>query len=186
MLTIKTLSAALLLSISYYSHAVGSYIDTPTQKASELVKKYTLTNDEADKKEALEGLRSLSTQNPNNVNVIRIYSNVLSSAGDYSQAITLLHKFNQQHINPSLMLNECMLKDRMGDYDLLCYKNVITLKRSENAHDIDYLMALFLTEDENFEKEKEAYIKWRQNKEDLDAFNRGKSALLNDLFPDLK
>ena len=185
-MVIKTLSVALLLSISYYSHAVGSYIDTPTQKASELVKKYTLTNDEADKKEALEGLRSLSTQNPNNVNVIRIYSNVLSSTGDYSQAVSVLHKFNQQHKNPLLMLNECMLKDRMGDYDLSCYKNVISLKRSENAHDIDYLMALFLTQDESFEKEKEAYIKWRQNKDDLDAFNHGKNALLNELFPDLK
>lgn len=185
-MAIKTLSVALLLLISYYSHAVDSYIDMPTQKASELVKRYAIENDDTDKNEALEGLHVLSTQNPNNVNVIRIYSSMLSSIGEYSQAGSLLHTFNQQHKNPSLMLNECMLKDRMGDYDLSCYKNFISLKRSENSDDIVYLMALFLTEDKEFEKEKEVYIKRTQNKEDLDAFNNGKSALLNELYPDLK
>ncbi|NNS05780.1 hypothetical protein [Erwinia sp. JH02] len=185
-MAIKTLSVVLLLSISYYSNAVDSYIDTPTQKASELVKEYAITDDEADKKSALEGLRLLSEQNPKNVNVIRIYSSVLSSKGEYSQAATLLHVFNQQNNYPSLILNECMLKDRMGNYDSACYSHFISLKRSLKVYDSDYLMALFLTEDGSFEKEKEAYIKNTPNKEDLDAFNNGKSALLEKLYPNVK
>ncbi|WP_455818999.1 hypothetical protein [Pseudomonas cerasi] len=180
------MSAILFLSTSCYSFAVDSYIDIPTQKASDLVRKYTLADDEADKKSALEGLHFLSKKNPKNVNVIRIYSSVLSSKGEYNQAANLLHSFNKKNNHPSLILNECMLKDRIGNYDSVCYSHFISLKRSLKAFDSDYLMALFLTEDKDFEKEKEAYIKKMPNKEDLDAFNNGKKALLEKLYPRVK
>lgn len=76
-----------------------------------------------------------------------------------------------------------MLKDRLGDYDSLCYSNVISLMRAKNVNDLDYLMALFLTNDSDFEKARDRYVKITGNKQVLDIFNGERDAFLKQLYP---
>ncbi|MGV3345463.1 hypothetical protein ACGVWS_06850 [Enterobacteriaceae bacterium LUAb1] len=181
----KKIAAAIVLPflLIKLAYAVDLYADAPTKEASELTKQYVIADDNSEKKAILEKLHSLAKNNTDNRNVIRMYSGMLASIGEYKQAISVLNAFNKEHTSATLMLHECMLKDRMGDYDSSCYENVITLKKSKGVNDIDYLMALFMTNNKDFNKEKDAYIKRTDNKQDLDAFNNEKKMLLKKLYP---
>ncbi|AYH07268.1 hypothetical protein EXT68_21515 [Pectobacterium parmentieri] len=181
---IKKITSAIVLffSMIVFSYAIDSYVDEPTRKASELARKYAIAND-GEKKQELDNLQFLSEGNPRNINVTRIYSSILSSRGEYEKAILVLNSFNKYNEDYSLMLQECMLKDRIGKYNSLCYGDVISLMRNKDVHNIDYLMALFLNNDKDFNKEREMYIKSTGNKQDLDAFNNGKKELLKNLYP---
>ncbi|AOR62533.1 hypothetical protein [Pectobacterium wasabiae] len=181
---IKKIPSAMVLffSMVVFSYAYDSYVDEPTKKASELARKYAIAND-GEKKQELDNLQFLSDRNPNNINVTRIYSSILSSRGEYEKAIFVLNTFNKHDENYSLMLQECMLKDRIGKYNSLCYGDVISLMRSKGVNNIDYLMALFLNDDKDFNKERDVYMKNTDNKQDLDAFNNGKKELLKKLYP---
>jgi len=181
-LFMKAMAILLLLSTVTTSSAVDSYVDVPTTKASELARKYVIADDDA-KQKALDKLFLLAQENPRSINVMRIYASLLTWRGEYNKAIVLLESFNRRYENHPLMLQVCMLKDRLGDYDSLCYGNVISLMRAKNVNDVDYLMALFLTNDSNFEKARDRYVKSTGNKQVLDIFNGKRDALLKQLYP---
>lgn len=174
--------ALLIMFFIFSSYPVYSENNSSTMKASSLVREYVESDDQSIKKEVLYSLSKLYEHNLDDANIIRMYSGILSSAGDYKEAINVLSRFNVKHKNPSLMLNECMLKDRSGDYDPSCYSKVIELKKGVN--DIDYLMALFMINDQSFYKEKRLYMKGRADNQDLDIFKHDKQKILNNLYPD--
>ncbi|GLR08294.1 hypothetical protein GCM10007905_10130 [Mixta theicola] len=165
------------------AYAVEKQYEKSTKEASCLIKKYAISSNEDIKKSILNNLSSLSDDNPDNINVIRMYSGVLSSRGEYKKAISVLEAFNQKHKNTSLLLHECMLKDRVGDYKPSCYKKVISLKRAGGVNDIDYLMALFMMDDKDFNKEKDIYMKKMNDNHDLEVFKNKKEKLLKVFYP---
>ncbi|WP_414163476.1 hypothetical protein ACMGGS_16210 [Superficieibacter sp. BNK-5] len=178
----KIIGAALLFMGMANACAEEVYADIPTKQASELVTKYTLA-DTKEKKVVQDKLNCLSKHNPNNNNVIRAYSSILISEGDYSEAVSLLNRYNAKNNDSSLKLQECMLKERTGEHDTLCYKHVISLVEGKGIKDTDYLMALFFTDDKRFTKEKEGYIARTGFERDLDIFNKSKSEVLQIFYP---
>ncbi|MGV3346209.1 hypothetical protein ACGVWS_10895 [Enterobacteriaceae bacterium LUAb1] len=184
MISRKILVVFFLLIINYHNYAIASYVDLPTKEASTLITEYFTGEGKTTKAEVIEKLHNLAKENPDNINVIGTYMTVLVSSADYKKAIHVLESFNERHTNVSLILSECMLKDRIGDYDSACYEKVISLKKAKGKKDSEYLLALFMMGDKNFHNEKEAYLKnHRDFKKDLDIFNNGKRNILNELYP---
>ncbi|MFE8100768.1 hypothetical protein RBA71_04605 [Brenneria goodwinii] len=161
----------------------GGYVDKPTEEASELVRKYVISDDSG-KSSILNNLAKLADSNPENINVIRIYASLLSSEGMYKKAISYLEPINKVKTTPSLLLQECMLKDRINKTDLNCYKKVIFLSENNDTENMDYLMALFLSGDDRFEKKKEILMKNNQSLEnDFSIFSHDKKSVLQSIYP---
>lgn len=179
--TVSVISLFLLLVVGAY--AVENKCEKSTKEASSLLKEYVGSTDDNVKKTILNRLSSLSRDNPDNLNVVRMYTGVLSSIGEYKKAIFVLESFNRKNENTSLLLHECMLKDRIGDYEESCYKKVISLKKANGVNDVDYLMALFMVGDKGFEKEKRIYMKGRDDNNDLKIFENKKENILKEFYP---
>ncbi|QTF07910.1 hypothetical protein HC231_08175 [Brenneria izadpanahii] len=161
----------------------GGYIDKPTEKASELVKKYVISGD-SDKPSILNNLTKLADSNPENINVIRIYTSLLSSERMYKKAISYLEPINKSKTTSSLLLQECMLKDRINKTDLSCYKKVVFLSEKNGTENMDYLMALFFSDDEKFEKKKNTLIKNNHSLENnFSIFSYDKKSVLQSIYP---
>ncbi|UXY11949.1 hypothetical protein N7922_05295 [Kosakonia sp. ML.JS2a] len=172
-----------ILSIFSVSVAAGGYADKPTAQASELSKKYVMA-DESAKPSVLQDFDHLARDNPDNVNVIRSYTSILSSRGEYEKAISLLEPVNKARNNPSLLLQECMLKDRIKNGDAACYKHVISLSERSGSENMDYLMALFFTDDGRFEAEKKKLAASNPSlSRDFGIFDQDKRQLLLSLYP---
>lgn len=173
-----------ILFASCYCHAIGFNDETTTKKASNLVMEYINSDSHVKKGEVVCKLHKLYNNDQDNINIVRMYTEVLSSEGKYHEAINVLSLFNSKNKNPSLLLNECMLKDRMGNNEPSCYAKVISLKEASNKKDIDYLMALFMTNDKRFDKEKRIYMKGRNDNHDMEIFKYNKRKVLSELYPD--
>ncbi|ARJ41748.1 hypothetical protein B1H58_06740 [Pantoea alhagi] len=180
---IRTILLAMTFLWIFNAYATINNDKNSTEEASCLTKKYVASNNENIKKTLLTKLSSLSDSNPDNINIIRMYSGLLASGGKYKKAISVLEPFNQKHKNASLLLQECMLKDRIGNYEPSCYKKVIALKRASGINDTDYLMALFMISDKDFSQEKNLYMQGRDDNHDLEAFNHKKEKLLKIFYP---
>lgn len=167
---------------SALSYGASHYIDEPTREISELSKKYAI-DDEKGKAEDIQKIDVLSKNNPDNVNVTRIYASILSSRGEYDKAIEILSGFNDNNKNASLILQECMLKDRVGKYDALCYENALRLINKSTHNNIDLLTILYLTNSKKFDEEKELYIKETNNLNSVQLFNTDKDTFLKRLYP---
>ncbi|WP_039057150.1 hypothetical protein [Enterobacter sp. Bisph1] len=174
----------LLLSLIFCGAAVADgNMDKPTAKASELAKRYVLAN-ETDKPSVLQEFDNLAQDNPDNVNVIRNYTSLLSSRGQYEKAIAWLVPINKVRNNPSLLLQECMLKHRVSHSDTACYKRVIGLSEHQGREDMDYLMALYFTDDRTFQTVKQRLL--QQNpafSSDFTLFEQDKLDMLRSLYP---
>lgn len=158
-------------------------IAEPTQQASELVKKYTLAED-TDKPAVLEDFDKLARKNPENVNVIRSYTSLLASRGDYQKSLTYLEPFNRANANPSLLLQECMLKERLGKKEDACYQRVISESESNHIENMDYLMALFFTNDDKFLAVKQRLLtKNPALSDDFTLFSQDKRSVLMVIYP---
>lgn len=179
--TAIVISFFLLLEINAY--AVDNNYEKLTEEASFLLKEYVDSTDGDVKNSILSRLSVLSNNNPDNINVVRMYTGILSSRGEYKKAIFVLEPFNRKNKDTSLLLHECMLKDRVGDYEESCYRKVISLKRSNGINDVDYLMALFMVGDKNFDKDKSIYMKGRDDNDDLKIFENKKEKILNVFYP---
>jgi len=156
-------------------------IAEPTQQASELVKKYTLSED-ADKLVVLEDFDKLARKNPENVNVIRSYTSLLASRGDYQKSLTYLKSVNRA--NPSFLLQECMLKERLGKKEDTCYQRVISESESNHIENMDYLMALFFTNDDKFPAVKQRLLtKNPALSDDFTLFSQDKRSVLMAIYP---
>ena len=158
-------------------------IAEPTQQASELVKKYTLSED-TDKPAVLENFDKLARKNPENVNVIRSYTSLLASRGDYQKSLTYLEPFNRANANPSLLLQECMLKERLDKKEDACYQRVISESESKHIENMDYLMALFFTNDDKFPAVKQRLLtKNPALSNDFTLFSQDKRSVLMAIYP---
>ena len=160
-------------------------IAEPTQQASELVKKYTLSED-ADKTAVLEDFDKLARKNPENVNVIRSYTSLLASRGDYQKSLTYLESVNRANANPnpSFLLQECMLKERLGKKEDTCYQRVISESESNHIENMDYLMALFFTNDDKFPAVKQRLLtKNPALSDDFTLFSQDKRSVLMAIYP---
>lgn len=178
----KLIGASLLFMGIANVCAERVYADLPTKQASELIMKYTFA-DEKEKNIAREKLNCLAKHNPRNTNVIRAYASILISEKDYREALTLLKGYNTSNNDTPFKLQECMLRERVGEHDALCYKQVISLAEGKGIKDTDYLMALFFTDDKRFTKEKESYIARTGFERDFDIFNKSKSEVLQVFYP---
>lgn len=169
---------------AFNAYAIENKDEKATREASLLVREYAFESDGNIKIKIINNLSSLFESNQDNSNVVRVYSGVLSSRGEYKKTIAVLESFNRKHKDASLLLHECMLKDRIGNYEPSCYKKVISLKKTNGVNDIDYLMALFMISDKTFNREKNLYMKGRDDNDDLKVFNTKKENLLKILYPD--
>lgn len=180
-MNIRKLPIILLLSVVNSGFSAEQNQDLST--ASDLVREYIMSDDKSAKTLASDKLNMLYKNNHENINILRMYSGILASSGEYQEAIKILSEYNKNHSETSLMLSECLLKDRTGTYEPECYNKVITLKKYNHSKDIDYLMALFMTHDENFKNEKSIYMQGRDDNQDLDIFNYSKQDLLMNIYP---
>lgn len=179
----KTLFIALFFIFSVSVVAVSRYKDEPTQQASDLVKQYTLADDAA-KPAVLQDFDKLARENPDNVNVIRSYTSLLSSRGEYAKALAYLEPVNRANTEPSLLLQECMLKERIGKKDKACYQRVIADSESKHLENMDYLMALYFADDQKFPAQKQRLEQKKPSlSRDFALFDQDKQTLLMSLYP---
>lgn len=169
---------------AFNAYAIEKQDEKATREASLLMREYALASDDNIKITIINKLSSLFESNPGNSGVVRVYSGALSSRGEYKKTIAVLESFNRKHKDASLLLHECMLKERVGNYDPSCYKKVISIKKADGVKDIDYLMALFMINDKAFNREKKLYMKGRNDNDDLKVFNTKKENLLKVFYPD--
>jgi len=181
MLMTKSVCVIALVSATFVCNAT-TYIDQQTKEVSELAKKYSLA-DEVGKRAEIKKIANLSKENPNNINIIRIYASILSSRGEYSNAIKELGNFNKNNENAELALQECMLKDRIGNYDEPCYTNALRLIDSSAHANLDRLIILYLTNSPKFVQERERYIKSTNDAEGVVIFKMDKRSFLKELYP---
>lgn len=180
-ISISSLCITILLSLAFTCNAT-EYINQQTKEISELAKKYALA-DEKEKDIVIHKIDRLAKENPDDINTIRIYTSILSSRGEYSKATGILKTFNKNNKIPELYLQECMLKDRIGNYDENCYKKAMAMTDKTTHTSIDLLMILFLTNNKDFKKEKELYIKNTQNIQESDPFDKDKNSFLKEIYP---
>jgi len=179
----KTLFIALFFIFSVSVVAVSRYKDEPIQQASDLVKQYTLADDVA-KPAVLQDFDKLARENPDNANVIRGYTSLLSSRGEYAKALAYLEPVNRANTEPSLLLQECMLKERIGKKDKACYQRVIADSESKHLENMDYLMALYFADDQKFPAQKQRLEQKKPSlSRDFALFDQDKQTLLMSLYP---
>lgn len=144
-LALLFLSAVFSFHLSAASHSQ----DKPTAQASELAKEYVMA-DETEKRAVMQDFDQLARANPDNLNVIRIYTSLLSSQKEYKKALAYLEPVNKEKNDPSLLLQECMLKDRIERTDMACYQHVVAVSERDGVKNMDYLMALYFSGNEKF------------------------------------
>lgn len=163
--------------------ATPVYADKPTAEASDLMKQYVMSSGSG-RVEVLHRLEALSADHPDNVNVRRMYANLLVSDGQYDRAISQYEILNKKDPRPVLLLPECMLKERVGKKESGCYQSVIAIAEAKNIRDSDYLTALYFAEDKRFLAEKDKFIHDnKMKKADFAVFTLSREKILHTLFP---
>ncbi|PNS11615.1 hypothetical protein COO59_11400 [Mixta theicola] len=146
------------------------------------MKKYAIS-DKAGKKEALEGIAILAHKNKLNENVIRIYVSLFSSNGEYKEAIKVLESLNKESPASALLLQECMLKDRIHHHDLACYKKALSIAENKGVRNTDHLIVLYFSGDKRFNEEKEKYLSHNSNDSIISIFDKERDAVLKEIYP---
>ena len=179
----KLIILASCFLVAVFSAIAGTYIDSSTRQASELAKNYVL-EDEQGKVRVLDEMAVVVKNNPDNINVVRIYTSMLTSHRDYKKAINALSQFSHRRGASELTLQECMLKDRLGDYEPACYKSAQSVAKRSAHPGVDLLTILYLTGSKDFDKEKSRYISITGDRQVEDYYDMDKDAFLKKLFPD--
>lgn len=169
--------------VAVFSTIAGTYIDSSTRQASELAKNYVLA-DEQGKAQVLDKIAVLVKNNPDNINVVRIYASMLTSHRDYKKAINAFSQFSHWRGASELTLQECMLKDRLGDYEPACYKSAQSFAKRSAHPGVDLLTILYLTGSKDFDKEKARYLSVTGDRQVEDYYDIDKADFLKKLFPD--
>lgn len=173
----------LIVTLASGLQAAPVYADKPTAEASGLMKQYVMSS-VAERVEVLHRLEVLSTKHPDNVNVRRMYANLLVSDRKYDSAISQYEMLNKKNPRPVLLLPECMLKERVGKKDKGCYQSVIAIAEEKNILDSDYLTALYFADDQRFLAEKEKLINAnKMTKAELAVFSLSRERILYTLYP---
>ncbi|EIS26521.1 hypothetical protein, partial [Yersinia pestis] len=127
---------------------------------------------------------NLLDENPENINVRKMYINSLLADRYYAEGLQELEILNKKHFTRTDLLTECMVKERLGKRDDECYRQVIHLSEQQQSIDSDYLTALFFANDKRFEPLKNRLIKEGVFKEsDLLIFTLSKETMLREFYP---
>jgi hypothetical protein len=157
--------------------------DKPTQEAVVLTDKL-ITSAYHEKNEIFKKFKKLLDENPENINVMKMYTNSLLSYGHYTEGLKQLEILNKKHFTRTNLLTECMVKERLGKKDEECYRQVIQLSEQQQSIDSDYMSALFFANDKRFKPLKERLIKEGRFKEsDFLIFTLGKENILREFYP---
>ncbi|AHK20678.1 hypothetical protein BF17_16255 [Yersinia similis] len=157
--------------------------DDPTQEAVLLVQKL-ITSEDSEKSEIFKQFKNLLDENPENINVRKMYTNSLLADRYYAEGLQELEILNKKHFTRTDLLTECMVKERLGKRDDECYRQVIHLSEQQQSIDSDYLTALFFANDKRFEPLKNRLIKEGVFKEsDLLIFTLSKETMLREFYP---
>lgn len=160
-----------------------SRADKTTQEGVMLMDKLIRSEDN-EKNEIFKKFKILVDENPDNINVRKMYTNSLLSYGHYTEGLKQLEIQNKMHFTRTDLLTECMVKERLGKRDDECYKQVVHLSEQQPAVDPDYLTALYFSDDERFPAIKERAIKEGVFKEsDLLIFTLSKETMLREFYP---
>ena len=180
-MNVKTTFPLALLFV-FWSSAAADTSDksTPTEQALGLETKYEMAK-EAAKPDLLNAFEDLAQANPENADIISRFVRLLYSHGDYSKAIAYLEPLNSTAPSSSLMLQECMLKDRVGKKEEGCYQRVLGLPDGEL---MDHMMALYFTDEAKFHARKAHLLKLHPElKSDFAIFEQDKLNILRSLYP---
>ncbi len=179
----KTLLMVPFIVFSAGASAVTQSESEPIELAFELETDYRLA-DNATKTEVLEAFEALARANPDDASVISRYVNLLISRGEYRQAIGFLEPVNKVDPTSSLLLKECMLKDRVGEKEAGCYQRVPGVTHGEPGNHLDYLMALYFSDEAKFNAEKQRLQKLHPELEsDFALFEQDRLNILLSLYP---
>ncbi|UQY44902.1 hypothetical protein [Mixta hanseatica] len=164
------------------TYGSADYVDALTKEASDLMRKYALA-DNQEQKQALEEIAALAKKNKSNENVIRIYTQILASSGHYKKAISVLEPFTRERPESALLLQECMLKERVRQHDAQCYKNALSAAEKKGVNNLDYLMILYFSGDKRFDQAKEKYLCHNGSDAIISIFDKSRDEVLKQLYP---
>ncbi|MDX5630379.1 MULTISPECIES: hypothetical protein [unclassified Brenneria] len=161
----------------------SEHVDMATQRVAELTKSL-MTADKNEKNEIFNRIKIILDENPENINVRKMYANNLLAEGRYPEGLKNLEIINKQHLTRTDLLAECMVKERLGKKDENCYRKVIQLSEKASIVDSDYITAIFFVDEKRFSILTERLIKEGKFKEsDFLVFTLGKEKMLREFFP---
>ncbi|MBW7982697.1 hypothetical protein [Enterobacillus tribolii] len=160
------------------------YQDEPTKEAANLVTKYALSDDNAERDNYLKQLEEMAEKNPSNNNVRNMYANILLAERKYFLGLHQLQLINKETPKPGSKLTECMLLERTGKDAGDCYREAVSLFEKNNENDDNYVMALYLSNNPKFEaKKNELMKKGKLENEGENIFSLNRNELINSIFP---
>jgi len=180
-----TLTALFFLLCSYtnsYPEPL-SIKNSPTAEVADLVEKLVRA-DSGQSAEILSKINSIRKENPENTDILLMYTNSLIGEKHYKEGVDFLKILYEKKPIRTYLLTQCMLKERLGSKERGCYEDVVHLSEKQNLIDSDYVTALFFTDTKKFNSLKQKLIKENKFKEsDFLIFTLGKDKMLHEFFP---
>ncbi|RUT66925.1 hypothetical protein CKG00_11415 [Morganella morganii] len=117
------------------------------------------------------------------MNIANIYISGLVGERQYDLALSEINEIHNDEEGRFSLL-KCILMDRLGEEVADYYTSYIEIKNKKKEKDIDYIMALYLSESPKYQTEKEEYIKNSKFADDLQPLDtKSKREILSELFP---
>lgn len=157
--------------------------NSSTAEVAGLVEKLAMA-DSSQSNEILSKINSIRKKNPENTDILLMYTNSLIGEKHYKEGIEFLKILYEKKPTRTYLLTQCMLKQRLGNKEIGCYEDVVHLSEQQNLIDSDYVTALFFTDTKKFNTVKQQLIKENKFKEsDFLVFTLGKEKMLHEFFP---
>lgn len=190
MISIKSKWIVLVFSLFIFSMSINKSLanehsNNGVKVASDLIMKLTFADSEGEKNRILNEIKKVKESNPADMNIANIYISGLVGEKKYGLALSEINKLNNEDENGRFSLLKCMLMDRLEKKEVAdCYISYIEIKNKKKEKDIDYIMALYLSESPKYQTEKEEYIKNSKFADDLQLLDtKSKKEVLSELFP---
>ncbi|WP_455811833.1 hypothetical protein [Pseudomonas graminis] len=157
--------------------------DEPTTQVSTLVEQLAMADAKQSTK-IIDKIDSIRRENPENTDILLMYTNSLLGEKRYKEGLKSLSALYEKKPTRSYLLAQCMLKERLGNIDKSCYKEVVKISEENNLIDSDYLTALFFSDAEKFSAAQQELIKTKEfNESDLLVYTRNQKEILLEFFP---
>lgn len=169
-----------------YAHSYPEPISTkngPTAQVATLVEKLVMA-DAKQSKVILDEIDSIRRKNPENTDILLMYTNSLIGKKHYKEGLNFLTTLYEKKPIRTYLLTQCMLKERLGGSDKSCYKEVVRISEQQDLIDSDYVTALFFTDTEKFNTVQRDLIKKKDfKKSDFLIYTLGQQEMLHEIFP---
>lgn len=174
----------LILSIGVNKSLANEHDSNGVKVASDLIMKLTFADSTDEKNKILNEIKKIKEENKTDMNIANIYISGLVGEKQYDLALSEINKMSNDDKEGRFSLLQCMLMDRLGEEVADCYTSYIEIKNKKKEKDIDYIMALYLSESPEYQTEKEEYIKNSKFADDLQPLDtKSKRDVLSELFP---